>query len=1087
MDQILETSKQGETKFMALKILEDLIRFRWRKLPAEQREAVRNYIVKKVIGLSQDEASLRSQGVFLKKLDLALVHVLKHDWPHNWPNFIPDIVSVSKTSETVCENNMSILKLLSEDVFDFSNDGLMSQKAEALKANMTGQFQMIFELCDFILQASTKVSLIVATLQTLQRFVTWIPDRFIFESPLLPTLCSRFLPVPHFRVDTLMVIIEVSALVKPQHNRVFEQLYVAVIDKIVSIVPAHINIKESYQKGSEQDRLFLRHLALFLTTFFKAHSELLETDSFVALLMGGMDYLVKISDIDDIELFKICLDYWQKLASDLYKLEVHFSPAMIQQASSGGMVPGAGGFQMSGALNPGGVGVNSATSARKLLYAELLTKVREVMIFHMAKPEDVLIEENERGEVVKEFTKDTEALAVYKNMRDALVFLTHLDPEDTKRIMLERLYQQTNSPLADFNRERLNTLSWSIGSVSGTMSESEEKSFLVKVIKELLGLCDVVKGKDNKAVVASAIMYVVGQYPRFLRAHWKFLKTVVVKLFEFMHEKHPGVQDMAVETFLKIAQKCKKKFVQLQSDESTTFCEELCRSITSIVVDLEMHQVLFFYEAAGTMISAHPEQKGQYDLVERLLAPQNDTWSRIILSAKENSSGTLMRIDVLKDLQRILRINGATCKSVGAHFDRQLGALYLDMLKLYEELSRLINSAVASGGEYAAQGLEVKALRLTKRDILLLIRTFLSKVEDTKFVALNFIPPLLQPVLNDYASSAASTRDAEVLNLLSEIINTLGPDVRSDAPKILEAVFEPTLQMITANFQDYPEHRKSFFKLLEAINRHCFVALFQIPPAHTKLVVDSVVWAFKHTAMDIGEMGLEILDKMLTNVASSDPELCQSFLNHFFLVLVYELIEVLTDRLHKSALKYHATILLHLFKLVEGGRIIINLSESPFAISSGATAAFQQKLQQVAASNGGNLPQGSLSNQNFVREFVRGIVVTKFPNLSASNVQGLINGLFDGITNGDTKDVGWYKSLLRDFLLKVLEFGDDDPSDSVSQLGSAAGNSLYAEERSRAVAAAAQQELERRRLVPGLLGPYAKRGDDDDDNGDDED
>lgn len=38
------------------------------------------------------------------------------------------------------------------------------------------------------------------------------------------------------------------------------------------------------------------------------------------------------------------------------------------------------------------------------------------------------------------------------------------------------------------------------------------------------------------------VRYVVGQYPRFLRAHWKFLKTVVNKLFEFMHEMHPGVQ-----------------------------------------------------------------------------------------------------------------------------------------------------------------------------------------------------------------------------------------------------------------------------------------------------------------------------------------------------------------------------------------------------------------------------------------------------------------------------------------------------------------------------------------------------------------
>lgn len=46
----------------------------------------------------------------------------------------------------------------------------------------------------------------------------------------------------------------------------------------------------------------------------------------------------------------------------------------------------------------------------------------------------------------------------------------------------------------------------------------------------------------NFVIVNFVGRYVVGQYPRFLRAHWKFLKTVVNKLFEFMHETHPGVQ-----------------------------------------------------------------------------------------------------------------------------------------------------------------------------------------------------------------------------------------------------------------------------------------------------------------------------------------------------------------------------------------------------------------------------------------------------------------------------------------------------------------------------------------------------------------
>lgn len=57
------------------------------------------------------------------------------------------------------------------------------------------------------------------------------------------------------------------------------------------------------------------------------------------------------------------------------------------------------------------------------------------------------------------------------------------------------------------------------------------------ILQDLLGLCEQKRGKDNKAIIASNIMYIVGQYPRFLRAHWKFLKTVVNKLFEFMHGK----------------------------------------------------------------------------------------------------------------------------------------------------------------------------------------------------------------------------------------------------------------------------------------------------------------------------------------------------------------------------------------------------------------------------------------------------------------------------------------------------------------------------------------------------------------------
>lgn len=47
-------------------------------------------------------------------------------------------------------------------------------------------------------------------------------------------------------------------------------------------------------------------------------------------------------------------------------------------------------------------------------------KVRVVMISRMAKPEEVLVVENEQGEVVREFMKDTDAINMYKSMRETL-------------------------------------------------------------------------------------------------------------------------------------------------------------------------------------------------------------------------------------------------------------------------------------------------------------------------------------------------------------------------------------------------------------------------------------------------------------------------------------------------------------------------------------------------------------------------------------------------------------------------------------------------------------------------------------------
>ena len=64
--------------------------------------------------------------------------------------------------------------------------------------------------------------------------------------------------------------------------------------------------------------------------------------------------------------------------------------------------------------------------------------------YRMAKPEEVLVVENDQGEVVREFMKDTDSINIYKSMRETLVYLTHLDYIDTERIMTEKLQNQVS-------------------------------------------------------------------------------------------------------------------------------------------------------------------------------------------------------------------------------------------------------------------------------------------------------------------------------------------------------------------------------------------------------------------------------------------------------------------------------------------------------------------------------------------------------------------------------------------------------------------------------------------------------------------
>jgi exportin-1 len=85
-----------------------------------------------------------------------------------------------------------------------------------------------------VLDQVSKTSVLKATLETLLRFLSWIPLGYIWETGLIDTLISRFLEAREFRNVTLKCLAEIGVLqIGPEYNQKFVVLFNMVMTSVV--------------------------------------------------------------------------------------------------------------------------------------------------------------------------------------------------------------------------------------------------------------------------------------------------------------------------------------------------------------------------------------------------------------------------------------------------------------------------------------------------------------------------------------------------------------------------------------------------------------------------------------------------------------------------------------------------------------------------------------------------------------------------------------------------------------------------------------------------------------------------------------
>ena len=187
----------------------------------------------------------------------------------------------------------------------------------------------------------------------------------------------QFLEAPDFRNITLKCIAEIANLtVGPEYDPKFAILFAMVMASVNRMIPPSTNIAEAYQNANDAGQELVLNLALFLTNFLTNHLRVVENDTHKEILLNAHFYLVKVSQVDEREIFKICLEYWLKLVAELYE-EIQSLPI------------GESGLLMGLSLGNSATSMLNGMSLRKNMYSDVLSSLRLVVIEKMVKPEEV--------------------------------------------------------------------------------------------------------------------------------------------------------------------------------------------------------------------------------------------------------------------------------------------------------------------------------------------------------------------------------------------------------------------------------------------------------------------------------------------------------------------------------------------------------------------------------------------------------------------------------------------------------------------------------------------------------------------------
>ena len=850
----------------------------WNTIPEENREQIKNYMASTLIEWAE-------QGIYqdiLPYLANALAAAIIREWPQQWPDIVEQIIDSAMSSEGLMKCNLTLLSNIAEDVKEFSDGVITSNRLSQLNLALNKISPTILDLIQNILQQGPSGPAADAALKCLAHIIKWMDPKIFFTSDIFVNLTENYLPIVEHQEAILIIFADFANNDSVPTDRESLATVAAIFESIIQGLSQTLpEDEEEYAdlafNEAPRANAIIYMLNAFISHFLNAIEENEKFESLNYALIWSVYFMEVVTDATDI--FKYLCDMWQTIARHYYFEARERSHTMNE------------------------------------FYQEFFPKVRRVFASKMVRPPEINFAKVENGEYQLGENSDKEN-QLYKSMHEAMNILTHIDKTDTIDMINEMIaVLKEHAGDQEFTPELcslIDDIAWTTGAISGAIPKADEKAFILGVLMPFLEIFESRSKPEERARIGSGIMFICSKYPRFLTSYFSVLKIIIEKLFEFMVEEFPGVKETAVSAFKTIAEQCKRSFVYSNGQDETLFQTVTAQS-PPIVASLEERNPLLaidFYDALSKVAATFGDESQRVEAVGLLMEHPNETWAYFA----ENFDVTNPEIVIKTTFN--LKYVAVIAANTGTAFHLQFMQRFETMVQLY---SAVWEKAVEVCNETNEGEPLPKALLEALGAVASVIGNYCKNDKSSSivnFIQTNIIPAIGQTIVQQYAHENIFARVPEVLTMIGNLTERIQTSMTTFMADLYNAVYAPTIFMVKDDQESFVPFRLPLVVLADLWIKHCYTAIFQMDGETLEMFYGSIMWAMHSPQFDISKAGIETMRTFFNQIQSQATQSFKNaFYEAFYIRAIQSAFEVLTDSVHKFVFSQNVDLIRRLLMI----------------------------------------------------------------------------------------------------------------------------------------------------------------------------